>query len=91
MYKIDCHDCGQTKLWAIMHKFRNTLKQRMKDDYKLKFHNVFYEEKKALINRYQNNPELLEQIVYELKDKRSYRVTAQRAKEKCFPKNPKCL
>ena len=90
MYKLDCHDCGQTKLCAIMHKFRNTLKQRMKDDYKVKFHNVFNEEKKALINRYQNNPDLLEQIVYELKDKRSYRVAAQRAKQKCFPKNPKC-
>ena len=90
MYKIECHDCGQTKLWAIMHKFRNTLKQRMKEDYKIKFHNVFNEEKKALINRYQNNPDLLEQIVYELKDKRSYRVAAQRAKQKCFPKNPKC-
>ena len=48
MYKIDCPDCGQTKLWAIMQKFRNNLKQSMKDDYKIKFHNVINEEKKAL-------------------------------------------
>jgi hypothetical protein len=68
MYKIDCHDSGQTKLWAIRHKFRNTLKQRTKDDYKIRFHNVFNEEQKALINRYHNNPYLLDQIVFELED-----------------------
>ena len=88
MYKLECHDCEQTKLGPIMQKFRNTLKQRMKENYKAKFHNIFNDEKKQLINRYSDNPGLLERIVYELKDKRSYRVAAQRAKQKCFPKNP---
>ena len=34
MYKMDCHDCGQTKLGPIMHKFISTYKNRMKADYK---------------------------------------------------------
>jgi hypothetical protein len=78
-------------LWAdkAIQKFRNTLKQRTKDNCKAKFHNIFNDEKKILINNYQDNPDLLEQIIYELKDKRTYRVAAQRAKQKCFPKNPK--
>ena len=33
---------------------------------------------------------MLERIIYELKDKRSYRVCAQRARAKKFPKNPTC-
>ena len=42
-----------------------------------------------MINKYSDNPGLLERIVYELKDKRSYRVSAQRAKQKSFYKIPK--
>ena len=90
MYKFDCHHCGQTKLGPIMQTFRSTLKNRMKSNYKAKFHKVFNEEKKSLITKYSDSPGLLELIVYELKDKRSYRVAAQRAKQKCFPKNPVC-
>ena len=89
MYKLECHDCGQNKLGPIMHIFKSTLKHRMKGNYKAKFHKIFNEEKKLLINRYSDNPGLQERIVYELKDKRSYRVAAQRAKQKSFPKIPK--
>lgn len=60
----------------------------MKADYKTKFQKIFNEEKKLLISKYSDNPGILEQIVDELKDKRSYRVTEKIAKQKCFSKNP---
>ena len=81
-------ECGQTKLGPIMHIFRSTLKNHMKADYKTKFQKIFNEEKKLLISKYSDNPGILEQIVDELKDKRSYRVTEKIAKQKCFSKNP---
>ena len=90
MYKLDCHDCEQTKLGPIMQIFRNSLKSRMKANHKAKFHKIFNEEKKVLVTKYSDSPGILERIVYELKDKRAYRVAAQRAKQKCFPKNPLC-
>ena len=90
MYKVDTHDCGQTKLGPIMQKFRNRLKTKMRENFKNKFHNVFADEKKALLIRYKDNPDLLERIVYELKEKRIYRVCAQRARARKFPKNPTC-
>ena len=90
MYKLDMHDCGQTKLGPIMQKFRNRLKTKVSENFKNKFHNVFAEEKKFLLNKYKTSPDLLERIIYELKDKRSYRVCAQRARAKKFPKNPTC-
>ena len=89
MYRVDSHDCGQTKLGPILQKFRNSLKMKMGENFKNKFHNVFAEEKKALLNRYKDDPDLLERIIYELKEKRSYRVCAQRARARKFPKNPK--
>ena len=58
MYKLECHDCGQNKLGPIMHIFKSTLKHRMKGNYKAKFHKIFNEEKKLLINRYSDNPGL---------------------------------
>ena len=90
MYKLDKHDCGQTKIGPIMQKFRNRLKSKVCENFKNKFHNVFAEEKKILLNKYKDSPDLLERIVYELKDKRSYRVCAQSARSKKFPKNPTC-
>ena len=45
MYKLDMHDCGQTKLGPIMQKFRNRLKSKVSENFKNKFHNVFAEEK----------------------------------------------
>ena len=90
MYKLDTHDCGQTKLGPIMQKFRTTLKSRMCENFKTKFHQIFAVEKKKLLDQYKDNPDLLERIIYELKDKRCYRVCAQRARAKVFPKNPTC-
>ena len=90
MYKLETHDCGQTKLGPIMQKFRNQIKSKVSKNFKNKFHNVFAEEKKLLLNQYKNSPDLLERIIYELKDKRSYRVAAQRARAKKFPRNPTC-
>ena len=51
MYRVDSHDCGQTKLGSIMQKFRNSLKTKMGENFKNRFHNVFADEKKALLNR----------------------------------------
>ena len=67
MYRVDSHDCGQTKLGSIMQKFRNSLKTKMGENFKNRFHNVFADEKKALLNRYKDETDLLERIVYELK------------------------
>ena len=88
MYKADRHDCGQTKMGPILQKFRNRLKIRMKENFKNKFHTIFAEEKKKMLNEHRESPELLERIIYEIKDKRTYRVCAQRARAKSFPKNP---
>ena len=88
MYKLDRHDCGQTKMGPILQKFRNKLKMRMSENFKSKFHAVFSEEKKLLLNQYKDSPDLLERIVYEIKDKRTYRVCSQRARAKRYPKNP---
>ena len=41
-----------------------------------------------MLNEHRESPELLERIIYEIKDKRTYRVCAQRARAKSFPKNP---
>ena len=60
----------------------------MSTDLRAKFTNVFNEEKKNLLSEYSDSPDLLERIVYELKDKRSYRVAAHRARTRVFPKNP---
>ena len=68
MYRVDSHDCGQTKLGSMMQKFRNSLKTKMGENFKNRFHNVFADEKKALLNRYKDEPDLLERIVYELKE-----------------------
>ena len=73
-----------------MQKFRNSLKTKMEENFKNRFHNMFADEKKALLNRYKDEPDLLERIVYELKEKRNYRVCAQRARARKFPKSPKC-
>ena len=70
--------------------FRNQIKSKVSKNFKNKFHNVFAEEKKLLLNQYKNSPDLLERIIYELKDKGSYRVAAQRARAKKFPRNPTC-
>ena len=86
MYKADRHDCGQTKMGPILQKFRNKLKTRMKENYKNKFHTIFAEEKKRMLNEHRDSPELLERIIYEIKNKRTYRTCAQRSRAKCFPK-----
>ena len=40
--------------------------------------------------KYSTNPDILERISYNLKDKHSFRLLAERARNKCFPKIPKC-
>ena len=90
MYKLETHDCGQSKIAVIMHKFKNNLKQTMQSNYKAKFAKVFEEQKLKLIKSYSDKPDMLEQILYELKDKRNFRVLAERAKNRCFPKIPTC-
>ena len=89
MYKLETHDCGQTKLGPIMHKFKNSLKEGMQSDYKVTFSKVFEQKRSDLLKAYSDKPDMLERINYELKDKRNYRVLAERAKNKCFPKIPK--
>ena len=90
MYKLNLHECGQTKLAPIMHKFRANLKHEMSTNYKAKFSNVYQQERLKLLKEHQNNPELLERIIAEcLRDKKNFRNVAERARNRCFPKLPK--
>ena len=90
MYKQELHICGQNKLGPIMHKFRMRLKEEMSTNYKAKFSKVFQQERKRLLEIYKDNPDISERIVSEcIRDKRNFRIMAERAKNKCFPKVPK--
>ena len=89
MYKLEIHSCGQSKLGPIIHKFKNSLKEEMRANYKASFSKVFEMKRNELMRKYSDQPDILERINYELKDKRSYRNLAERAKNKCFPKIPK--
>ena len=77
IYKMESHDCGQTKLGPIIQKFRNNIKKKMSIDYNAKFNSVFNAEKKALLEKYKGS-ELLERIIYELKDKRTFNLQSHR-------------
>ena len=87
-YKLDAHNCSQTKIGPIMQRFRNKIKDRMANDYKTKFRIIFDSEKKSLLREYKDNPDLLETILYQLKARKTFRVMANRARSKVFPANP---
>ena len=72
-----------------MQKFRTKIKNRMKAEYKNKFRKIFEEERRALIKEYKDNHDLMEIIQYSLKDRRSFRNMANRARERSFPRNPR--
>ena len=64
-YKLNTHSCGQSKVGPIMQKFRNRIKKRMGNEYKTKFRVIFDSEKKSLLREYEDNPDLLETILYQ--------------------------
>ena len=88
-YKFETHECNQTKAGPIMQKFRTKIKKRMQSEYKNKFRKIFEEERKAMLKDYKDNTDLLETIHYNLKDRRSFRNMANRARERHFPRNPR--
>ena len=88
-YKLNTHACGQSKVGPIMQKFRNRIKKRMGNEYKTKFRVIFDSEKKSLLRDYKDNPDLLENIIYQLKARKSFRVMANRARARVIPANPK--
>ena len=88
-YKFETHDCDQTKVGPIMQKFRTKIKKRMQTEYKNKFRKIFDDEKKALLKDFRDNQDMLETILYQLKDRRSYRNMANRARERNYPRNPR--
>ena len=87
-YKLDTHSCCQSKAGPIMRKFRNVIKRRMASEYKTHFRIIFEQERKALLQKYKDQPDLLETIVYELKARKCFRVMANRARQRAFPRNP---
>ena len=87
MWKLSICHCEQNKVFPILHKFKLELKHEMKSNYKASFAKVFDDKRRCLIKKYSTNPDLLERISYNLKDKRSFRLLAERARNKCFPKN----
>ena len=68
---------------------RLRLKKRMEEDLRLKFCKIWSEERETLLDSVKDSPEMTTQILMELKDARSYRVAAQRARAKTMPKIPK--
>ena len=89
MTNEDEHTCAQDKVGPILHKFRLRLKKRMQEDLRLKFCKIWSEERERLLDSVKDSPEMTTQILMELKDARSYRVAAQRARAKTMPKIPK--
>ena len=63
----------------------------MKTNYKASFAKVFDEKRRCLIRKYSTNPDLLERISYSLKDKRSFRLLAESARNKYVTKGPSNL
>ena len=61
----------------------------MGNEYKTKFRVIFDSDKKSLLRDYKDNPDLLENILYQLKARKSFRVMANRARARVFPANPK--
>ena len=52
----------------------------MRANYKASFSKVFENKRNELMRNYNDQPDLLERIIYEIKDKRNYRMLAERAK-----------
>ena len=84
------HNCSKDKVKPILHKFKLKLNKRMREEVDLTWRKIWDEERKKLIDGLKNeSPLLLNQVLLEMKDAKSFRVSAQKARAKEMPKIPK--
>ena len=90
MTKVIAHNCSKDKVKPILHKFKLKLNKRMREEVDLTWRKIWDEERKKLIDGLKNeSPLLLNQVLLEMKDAKSFRVSAQKARAKEMPKIPK--
>ena len=90
MTKAIAHNCSKDKVKPILHKFKLKLNKRMREEVDLAWRKIWDEERKKLIDGLKKeSPLLLNQVLLELKDAKSFRVSAQKARVKGMPKIPK--
>ena len=90
MTKAIVHNCSKDKVKPIIHKFKLKLNKRMREEVDLAWRQIWDEERKKLIDGLKKeSPLLLNQVLLELKDAKSFRVSAQKARAKEMPKIPK--
>ena len=83
------HVCSQEKVGVIMHKFKLRLRERMTSNLDEGFAKIWSEERSKLLESLKDQPELTNQVLLEMKDSRSFRVAAQRARGKQTPPIPR--
>ena len=88
MTNAELHTCAKDKVRPIVHKFRLKLANRMRKDVDVVWRKVWEEERTLLLDGLKEQPELTSQLLMELKDSRSFRDFAQRARARDVPKIP---
>ena len=74
------HRCSKDKAGVILHKFKLKLKERMQANLDENWSKIWSSERTRLLDSVKDQPELTTQLLLEMKDSRSFRVNAQRAK-----------
>ena len=79
MTKVIAHNCSKDKVKPILHKFKLKLNKRKREEVDLTWRKIWDEERKKLIDGLKNeSPLLLNQVLLEMKDAKSFRVRDQR-------------
>ena len=63
MYDIESHTCSQRKLGPTLQKFRNKLKTRMQTDLRMKYSNIWKEERTLLLASVSDSVEMTNQVL----------------------------
>ena len=82
------HICSEDKVGVILHKFRLKLKARMQGNLDEQWSKIWGDERSKLLQSIKDDPELSSQVLLEMKNSRSFRVAAQRARSKMTPPIP---
>ena len=85
MTDLEGHRCSKDKTGVILHRFKLKLKERMQSN----LDENWSSERTRLLDSVKDQPELTTQLLLEMKDSRSFRVNAQRARGKMTPPIPK--
>ena len=83
------HRCTKDKTGVMLHRFKLKLKERIQSNLDEKWSKVWSSERTKLLESVKDEPEITRQLLLEMKDSRSYRISAQRARGKMTPPIPK--